>query len=97
MRKTLLVAVLGLLLLAGVAMARFGPHPAPVVYVTSQDKCYQSIITADPLPWKGPFQQLMGDGVKGDVKTEWGIGDKGYVGGRWWMDTNPNGYQDAVD
>jgi len=29
--------------------------------------------------------------------TEFGPGDPGYLGGRWWEDTNGNGIQDATD
>jgi hypothetical protein len=40
---------------------------------------------------KGPFQ-LLENGT-----TEFGPGDPGYVGGRWWEDLNGNGIQDAGD
>ena len=39
----------------------------------------------------GPFQKLV-NGV-----TEFGPGQPGYVGGRWWIDSNGNGIQDAGD
>jgi hypothetical protein len=29
--------------------------------------------------------------------TEFGPGDPGYLGGRWWEDTNGNGEMDASD
>ena len=29
--------------------------------------------------------------------TQYGPGDPGYVGGRWWVDANANGYQDEGD
>ena len=58
-----------------------GPNPRPVIYVTSQGLYYDSIVTADPLPPHGPFQVLeMGPN---GLQTEFGPGDKGYVGGRW--------------
>src|SRR5215212_7957363 len=53
-----------------------------VIYVTSQGLYYDTFATADPLPMNGPFQLLVA-GV-----TEFGPGDPGYVGGRWWEDWN---------
>jgi hypothetical protein len=61
----------------------------------SQGLYYDSIVTADPLPFKGPFQELK-MGVNG-LETQYGPGDPGYVGGRWWVDENENGIQDAGD
>jgi hypothetical protein len=89
-RITVLIAVAGMLLLGGLASARFDDHPAPVIYVTSQDKCYQSIVTAN-LPQKGPFQLLEEGGPTG-LQTEFGPGDNGYVGGRWKKDNGSGGY-----
>jgi hypothetical protein len=54
----------------------------PIVYVTSQGLFYDSIVTADPLPPRGPFQELRMAGPSG-LQTEFGPGDPGYVGGRW--------------
>lgn len=66
----------------------------PVVYVTSQELYYDSIVTTD-LPPNGPFQKLeMGPN---GLQTEFGPGDPGYVGGRWWVDANGNGEMDAGD
>jgi hypothetical protein len=59
-----------------------GRGDGPVIYVTSQGLFYDSIITADPVPPKGPFQLLEMGGRSG-LKTEFGPGDPGYVGGRW--------------
>jgi hypothetical protein len=67
------------------------PCPACEVYVTSQNLCYATFATADPLPMRGPFQ-LLEDGV-----TEFGPRDRGYRGGRWWEDLNGNGIQDEED
>lgn len=74
---------------------RDGTH---TIYVTSQGKYYDTIVpisSAQGLPWSenntGSFQQL-DNGV-----TAYGPGDPGYRGGRWWIDSNPNGYQDAYD
>ena len=60
------------------------PLPQPVVYVTSQDLYYDSVVTANPLPPIGPFQLLF-VGANG-LSTEFGPGDAGYLGGRWVMD-----------
>jgi len=61
------------------------------VYVSSQGLYYDTFVAQDPLPMEGPFQELS-DGV-----TEFGPGDLGYLGGRWWEDLNQNGIQDADD
>jgi len=31
------------------------------------------------------------------LQTEFGPGDRGYVGGRWWLDLNENGEMDGKD
>lgn len=114
MKKKLSVFVVVLVIL-GVAVLLATPAMAggrgdgPVIYVTSQGLYYDSIVTADPLPWKGPFQLLE---VNPDLttnpplQTEFGPGDPEYRGGRWWVDVDqdgpegevhPNGYQDAGD
>ncbi|MEJ2257577.1 MAG: hypothetical protein P8X98_11335 [Woeseiaceae bacterium] len=73
-----------------------GRGTGPVVYVESQGLFYDSIVLAD-LPPNGRFQQLKpGEGPSG-LATEFGPGDVGYLGGRWWIDANDNGYQDAGD
>ena len=57
---------------------------------------YDSIVLAD-LPANGRFQQLKpGVGPSG-LATEFGPGDTGYLGGRWWIDANDNGYMDEGD
>jgi hypothetical protein len=61
------------------------------VYVSSQGLYYDTFVAVDPLPMKGRFQ-LLEAGV-----TEFGPGDAGYLGGRWWVDVNGNEYQDAED
>ncbi len=71
-----------------------GGAGAPVVYVQSQDLYYDSIALAD-LPLKGDFQQLI-PGMNG-LATEFGPGEVGYLGGRWWIDLNANGVMDAND
>jgi len=73
-----------------------GRGTGPVVYVESQGLFYDSIVLAD-LPANGRFQQLKpGVGPSG-LATEFGPGDVGYLGGRWWIDANENGYMDDGD
>lgn len=73
-----------------------GRGTGPVVYVETQGLFYDSIVLAD-LPPNGRFQQLKpGVGPSG-LATEFGPGDVGYLGGRWWIDTNANGFQDVED
>lgn len=73
-----------------------GRGDGPIVYVTGQDLFYDSIITADPLPIRGPFQELEMAGPSG-LQTEFGPGDSGYRGGRWWIDLNGNEEMDDDD
>jgi len=78
------------------AMEHKGRGSGPIIFVTSQGLYYDSIVTADPLPPKGPFQLL--EGVPPDgLFTEFGPGNPGYVGGRWWIDANGNGQMDDDD
>jgi hypothetical protein len=99
-RKAILI--LSLLLLTMVmaipAFARGSgkPHPQPIIYVTGQGLAYESIVTADPVPMRGRFQKLEAGGPT-KLKTEFGPGDHGYVGGRWWVDTNNDGEMDPDD
>jgi hypothetical protein len=74
-----------------VSPSRFGNRAPGVVYVTSQGLYYDTFVVKDPLPMEGRFQLL----VNGE--TEFGPGQPGYLGGRWWEDTNGNGVQDAED
>jgi hypothetical protein len=62
-----------------------------VIYVTSQGLYYDTYTVVDPLPFQGRFQKLE------NGMTEFGPGDAGYLGGRWWVDTNNNGIMDATD
>lgn len=75
----------------GIALASFGgaggPPEQTVVYVTSQGLFYDSIVLGD-LPLHGKFQ-LLEMGPFG-LQTEFGPGDPGYRGGRWWVDVNGN-------
>ena len=98
-RKSILVllVVIVALVFAVPALAAPGGRPASggVIYVTGQDLYYDTFVAVDPLPFKGRFQQIE-VGPNGP-QTEFGPGDRGYLGGRWWMDTNGNGYQDEGD
>ncbi len=74
----------------------FGRGNGPVIYVVSQGLFYDSIVLAD-LPALGNFQQLRpGEGPSG-LATEFGPGDAGYVGGRWWVDVNGDSVMDEGD
>jgi hypothetical protein len=73
-----------------------GRGSGPIICVTSQGLFYDSIVTADPLPPHGPFQLLEPGGPTG-LLTQFGPGDPGYVGGRWWMDVNNNQQMDSGD
>jgi hypothetical protein len=73
-----------------------GRGTGPVVYVTSQGLYYDSIIVVDALPMRGNFQQLMMGGPHG-LETEFGPGEVGHLGGRWWLDVNDDGVQNEGD
>ena len=95
MKKVLFVGMLAVVATIGAAAVSVGtvsaktpPKPLPrvVVYVESQGLCYDSIVTAQNLPASGPFQALMVDSADhcgSGLKTAFGPGDEGYVGGRW--------------
>ena len=102
MRRLALTGILGGVLALGLGLGFGGtagattpPKPLPrvAVYVESQGLCYDSIVTAQNLPPNGPFQVLEPDPADrcgSGLKTEFGPGDPGYLGGRWMM-TMPNG------
>lgn len=72
-----------------------GRGTGPVIYVTSQGLYYDTIVLGDLPAMKGRFQQLVP--TMYGLETEWGPGDHGHVGGRWWMDANDNGEMDYDD
>jgi hypothetical protein len=76
-----------------------GRGDGPIVHVESQGLFYDSIVFVSPekgLPMEGPFQKLeMVDGV--GLVTEFGPGDPGHLGGRWWIDANNNNMMDEGD
>ena len=71
-----------------------GRGTGPVIYVTSQGLYYDSIVLTD-LPQQGNFQQLI-PGMNG-LETEFGPGQPGHLGGRWWLDANGDSIMDAGD
>jgi hypothetical protein len=75
-----------------------GAPGMPVIYVTSQDLYYDTLLLGD-LQYNGTdnFQQLEPGAGPTGVQTEFGPTDTGYYGGRWWVDANPNGYMDDED
>ena len=92
-KSTILFLVVILALVFAVPAAAKGGRAGPigVIYVTGQGLYYDTFVTADKLPMEGPFQLLA------NHQTEFGPGDPGYLGGRWWVDQNSNGVQDAGD
>lgn len=94
LRKSLLVLLVLVAVFAAAipAYAKGGRAGAiGTIYVSSQGLYYDTFVTADTLPMEGPFQLL------DNHVTEFGPGDPGYLGGRWWVDNNGNGIQDAED
>ena len=71
--------------------SRFRTRTPGVVYVTTQGLYYDTFVVKDPLPMEGRFQLIV------NGTTEFGPGQPGYLGGRWWEDVNGNGVQDAGD
>ena len=89
-----LLAVLVIALFSVIPAAADGTNgrgAAGVIYVSSQGLYYDTYVTADSLPFQGPFQKLT------NHVTEFGPGDPGYLGGRWWVDSNGNNIMDATD
>jgi hypothetical protein len=91
----LFVAVLGLAVTAP-AFAASGGRPAStgVIYVQDQG-LYYDVILGPNLPAQGPFQKLV-PGTDFSV-TQYGPGDPGYLGGRWWVDVNGDNQMDPGD
>ncbi len=84
------VAFIALLTVIPASAGRGNETPG-VVYVTSQGLYYDTFVVKDPLPFQGRFQKIE------NGTTEFGPGDTGYLGGRWWEDTNGNNMMDATD
>jgi hypothetical protein len=94
-KPIVLLACVAAALVVAVATAGATPGGRPasdgVVFVTSQGLYFDTFVARDPLPMHGKFQLLV------NGTTEFGPGDPGYLGGRWWEDLNGNGVQDADD
>ena len=92
-KSTILFLVVILALVLAVPAAAKGGRAGPIgtVYVTNQGLYYDTFASAEVLPMQGRFQLLE------NGQTEFGPGDPGYLGGRWWVDVNGNGAQDAGD
>jgi hypothetical protein len=88
--------VLGAAVLMNANVFAGGRGDGPTVFVSSQGLFYDSIVVVDSLPMKGEFQQLLMGGISG-LETEYGPGDVGHLGGRWWIDVNGNNIQDKND
>jgi len=76
-----------------------GRGDGPVVYVTSQGLFFDSIVVVSPekgLPMQGQFQKLEMGGESG-LLTDFGPGDVGHLGGRWWIDANEDGEMNDGD
>lgn len=80
--KLLVLMVVAILTVVAVvpAYANRGDGALGVVYVRSQGRYYDTFVSAEKLPMRGPFQLLE------NGETDFGPGDPGYVGGRWWID-----------
>ena len=89
--SVLFVVVFVALLTVVPASAGRGNETPGVVDVTSQGLYYDTFVVKDPLPFQGRFQKIE------NGTTEFGPGDPGYLGGRWWEDTNGNNIMDATD
>lgn len=72
-----------------------GLENGPVVFVTSQGLYYDSIVVVESLPQQGDFQQLTS--TMNGLTTEYGPGEVGHLGGRWWVDVNGDGEMDNKD
>jgi len=92
--KRRLVVLLVVLMVAAMAVipaaANRGNGALGVVYVTSQGLYYDTFAVVDPLPFHGKFQKLE------NGETEFGPGNPGYLGGRWWVDDG-DGIMEASD
>lgn len=66
-------------------------EPPRVVFVISQGLFFDTVGVITPLPMHGEFQLLV------DGRTEFGPGQDGFLGGRWWEDLNHNGIKDNGD
>ena len=87
-----------MLAVSGTALAKdrdTGRGTGAVIYFTSQGLYYDSVVLDELPAMKGRYQQLVP--TMYGLETEYGPGDHGHVGGRWWLDTNENGEMDYDD
>jgi hypothetical protein len=89
--SVLLIVVLVALVSVFPASANRGDGALGVIYVTSQGLYYDTFVSVEKLPMQGRFQKLE------NHTTEFGPGDPGYLGGRWWVDVNGNNVMDEGD
>jgi len=89
--SVLLIVVLAAMLTVIPVSAGRGNGALGTIYVTSQGLYYDTFVSADTLPMQGPFQKLV------NHTTEFGPGEPGYLGGRWWVDVNNNNVMDEGD
>ena len=93
---TMVVVAMGLTQGAVAKDRETGRGTGPVVYVESQGLFYDSKRPPQS-QMLATFQELKpGVGPSG-LATEFGPGDVGYLGGRWWIDANENGAMDDGD
>lgn len=90
----LLGASLGMVTATYAADRTTGRGNGPIIYVTSQGLYFDSIVLTD-LPNQGNFQQLA-MGMNG-LETEYGPGQPGHLGGRWWLDLNGDSVMNEGD
>lgn len=91
-RFSVLLVVVFIALMAVVpASAGRGNGALGTIYVTSQGLYYDTFVSADTLPMQGRFQKFV------NGTTEFGPGDPGYLGGRWWVDVNGDNIMNEGD
>ena len=89
--SVLFIVVIAALLTVIPVSAGRGNGALGTIYVTSPGLYYDTFVSADTLPMQGPFQKL------DNHTTEFGPGEPGYLGGRWWVDVNGNNVMDEGD
>ena len=67
-----------------------------VIFVTSQGLFYDAVVAEDPLG-EVPLELTEGSQLLSNGRTEFGPGQVGYLGGRWWEDRNNNLVRDSND
>lgn len=89
--SVLFVVVVIALVAAIPVAANRGDGALGTIYVTSQGLYYDTFVSAETLPMKGRFQKLV------NGTTEFGPGEPGYLGGRWWVDVNGDNIMNEGD